>query len=404
MPLNRLVVMVGIAAPILSGQLYLLTGSVSNNHPETFATSLYRVKEDSVQRVGKDLVSRGVGIEWIGFSYDWRKAVIVARHDYTNTDMEYSDSIVVIDFDRVPTMKSCKIPHLTEALWMNSWLADTPAGPSYEWYDSGDDLRRDVFVKGMLLDAAIPCAESFATTAPVAVRNALLDGYPGIADVATSFRPLISVDRWDTPEKSGSVHAWIGGQPVPMGYQIPESLRRNFDIRVTNLTINDSHVFAVGIGDGKGRQGYRDLIFRKSDRTWHTFPLQTGAANLRGFGRYIGALAVHARTSPIAGSAGIETWKAGDGKTGPDLSIRTHLSGDDYLGDLYLYDVETDKVFPIVTHDGDSEILLVENNLVYYRVSDHLYSAPIESDHVGPPQLLATGDPIRGAHWAFFKH
>ena len=55
----------------------------------------------------------------------------------------------------------------------------------------------------------------------------------------------------------------------------------------------------------------------------------------------------------------------------------------------------------ITTDQADSEILLIEKGVVYYRVSDRLYSAPITATGIGTASLLATDEAIRDAHWAF---
>jgi hypothetical protein len=73
-------------------------------------------------------------------------------------------------------------------------------------------------------------------------------------------------------------------------------------------------------------------------------------------------------------------------------------------GTLHLYDVDTEKMFTIVTNQGDSEILLVEGGMVYWRVANRLYSAPIADSGIGAQRLLATGEAIRDAHYAFIKH
>jgi hypothetical protein len=66
--------------------------------------------------------------------------------------------------------------------------------------------------------------------------------------------------------------------------------------------------------------------------------------------------------------------------------------------------VATDRHYTITTNQGDSEIILVDNDTVYYRVSNRLYSAPIPATSIGAAKLLATDELIRDAHWAFLKH
>ncbi len=73
-------------------------------------------------------------------------------------------------------------------------------------------------------------------------------------------------------------------------------------------------------------------------------------------------------------------------------------------GRLYLYNAATEQVYKITTTQADSEILLVESGVVYYRASDRLYSATLTDKGLSTGRLLATSDVIRDAHWAFLKH
>ncbi|MCC6590396.1 MAG: hypothetical protein IT168_27135 [Bryobacterales bacterium] len=90
---------------------------------------------------------------------------------------------------------------------------------------------------------------------------------------------------------------------------------------------------------------------------------------------------------------------------GPDLATRMDdpQRGVVYPGKLHIYDVETEKLFPLTTNQADTEVLLVQNGFVYYRVLNELYSAPISNEGLGHPSLLATDDAILDAHWAFIK-
>jgi hypothetical protein len=72
-------------------------------------------------------------------------------------------------------------------------------------------------------------------------------------------------------------------------------------------------------------------------------------------------------------------------------------------GKLHLYDVETEQLYTINTEQGDSEIVLVEADVVFYRVSDRLYSVSLRETGLGEPRLLCTDELIRDAHWAFMK-
>ena len=75
-----------------------------------------------------------------------------------------------------------------------------------------------------------------------------------------------------------------------------------------------------------------------------------------------------------------------------------------FPGRLHVFDSETGSVFTITTNQGDSEIVLIDNGTVYYRVSDRLYSAPISKRGLGQARVLARDEAITDAHWAFVKH
>ena len=99
----------------------------------------------------------------------------------------------------------------------------------------------------------------------------------------------------------------------------------------------------------------------------------------------------------------MDEWKKGNRETGPDLASRMADQEFTLPGTLRLYDVDTEKMFTIATNQGDSEILLVEGGVVYWRAANRLYSAPITDSGIGAQRLLATDEAIRDAHYAFIK-
>lgn len=73
-------------------------------------------------------------------------------------------------------------------------------------------------------------------------------------------------------------------------------------------------------------------------------------------------------------------------------------------GILYLFNTDTKKYIEWNTRQGDSEILLVQDETVYYRVFDAIYKAPIEKgEKLGKSELLAKDNQVVPyIHWAFF--
>lgn len=73
-------------------------------------------------------------------------------------------------------------------------------------------------------------------------------------------------------------------------------------------------------------------------------------------------------------------------------------------GDLFLYHVNTKNKIEWNTGHGDSEILLVKDEVVYYRVYDKIYCAKI-IDHksLDTPELIIQNTLVGDVHWAFFR-
>jgi hypothetical protein len=75
---------------------------------------------------------------------------------------------------------------------------------------------------------------------------------------------------------------------------------------------------------------------------------------------------------------------------------------DYYPGVLFLIDAASGRYSEIRTGQGDSEILLVREQTIYYRVNDAIFAAPIEGQSIGAPILLVRHDAIPDVHWAFW--
>src|SRR5205085_4051685 len=72
-----------------------------------------------------------------------------------------------------------------------------------------------------------------------------------------------------------------------------------------------------------------------------------------------------------------------------------------FTGELGLYNIRTRQSYRIATGQGDSEVLLVDNNVVYYRVNDAILKATLGSNKVDNTVALVRGANIQLAHWAF---
>jgi hypothetical protein len=75
-----------------------------------------------------------------------------------------------------------------------------------------------------------------------------------------------------------------------------------------------------------------------------------------------------------------------------------------YSGLLYLFNVHTKDYIEWDTKQGDSEVLLVQDGMVYYRINTKiLKSAIVGNKELGTSELLIDDVRVRDIHWAYLK-
>ncbi|MBR2195609.1 MAG: hypothetical protein IJ911_08340 [Salinivirgaceae bacterium] len=71
-------------------------------------------------------------------------------------------------------------------------------------------------------------------------------------------------------------------------------------------------------------------------------------------------------------------------------------------GDLFLYHVDSQNMIQWNTGHGDSEILMLKDETVYYRVYDKIFKAPIiNHKELGKPELVIQNALVGDVHWMF---
>jgi hypothetical protein len=386
----NIVLLSSLTALAAHGQLYLLTAyPVPGGNPDapTYPSSLLRPDGEGGVTEVREIASAQPAVEWVGVSYDERKAVLVT--EFVPGTPPTPEKIIVIDFDKADIAKSCDWPSGVGSSVIANWLAVQPGtGLSLEWEVAAREIKDDS-VSGFLLDPSVPCEKSLWTPQLEDLRYVVAHGGAGMGGYASYDTQIyVGINPKDT---LGSVDTVIG-VAVPLGYQVPASLRKFSAF--TRLLSNNQDVFAISLVG-------KIAFFRKSDKTWHEWRASSERPpTTRGFGKYL----VGAEMRSSGASAGVEEWRPVEpaSERGPDTNEAAH--GGVFPGRLLIYDTDAEKEFSISTNQGDSEVLLIEGGVVYYRSATRLYSAPLTKDGVGQGRLLATSELIRDAHWAFIKH
>jgi hypothetical protein len=395
------------ASPLLEAQLYLISGS-PNYFEGKHSAMLLQPGEGGISE--SELVPAKVGIGWVGVSHDWRKAVLIT------TFPEYR--LLVLDFDKAAIVKNCALFQIPDPLPIGQWLADVPGrGPSL---DSWTGEPGELYVQNMLLDPSVPCDNSVARTTETEEKYIAAGGTSGLAGTGSVEGFYLRIGtrgklRRGPPERQDE---------VTFDYEIPAKLREGLpEDPLAKIIVNDARVMDVGVTDRSATIIPRILAFRKSDKTWHVVPIRADDFELRAFGRFVvapeaemkeaiskqyqlhsGYIDVNQAVRENERSAGAAEWRTKESSTGPSMTEAFENAPVVYPGRLHIYNIDTEKLLTITTNQGDSEILLIEDSTVYYRVSNRLYTAPITDSGIGAATLVATDEAIRDAHWAFIKH
>jgi hypothetical protein len=87
---------------------------------------------------------------------------------------------------------------------------------------------------------------------------------------------------------------------------------------------------------------------------------------------------------------------------GPPQDLRFNMFDCYYPGILYLFNVQTRQYIEWNTGQGDSEVLLMEGDTVYYRVNTGIYRTQIKQNgQIAKPVLLLKDERVPDIHWAF---
>lgn len=181
------------------------------------------------------------------------------------------------------------------------------------------------------------------------------------------------------------------------------------------LVVNDDTQVMIAIRSENPQHGEKygynfGAVYSKKDGTWFEVSLKGNALNISSYGCWL--------AGAVADGIDFDAKYVPDSKASPGRSVRDSAklpyqfeeweinSGNIYApGILYLLNTQTQQYIEWNTGQGDSEILLVQNEVVYYRVFDEIYKVNIvNGKKLGKSQLLVKSiQVVPFIHWAFIS-
>jgi hypothetical protein len=386
---HRLAVLASMAA-CCHAQLHLITGSPTPKYTQRYGVAMVRVNDDRTLSESEILSDR-MGTEWISVSYDANAAVVIPAS---------VETALVIGFQTASVVKQCTIPVVRNVSLIEQVLVELPgSGLSYvQWLSGGNPPFSKLLA--MTVNPSVPCDRTFSEVPFHELRHIVPHGHSGVADLGARDNEVGTVDS------SGRVTARLGGFEVDFQFEIPKaflvgSVRGGRFPPMAGIQCSNSQFSVIRLIDDRGE---RLLLQLKRDQQWRTVTIPSDTFEFtRAFPGYVAVVEAGKRGGLLRESAGRAGWRSKESKYGPDTVQRLADFTFLFPGRLHLYDVERDKVSTIETNQADSEILLVHQGVVYYRVATELFRGDVTADGIVNRRSLANADIIRDAHWAFFK-
>lgn len=179
------------------------------------------------------------------------------------------------------------------------------------------------------------------------------------------------------------------------------------DYYCANLLVNNDRIRLIYYYQDKNGKPFYDLYNKKLNK-YFQYDTDDALLNVKNFGDWLCA-----PTRLIVGSVpykgkqpGSDQWIKNHNEYSlaiPDIIERT-LSEVTLSGYLSIRNINNPSIFiEWNTEQADSEILLVDDNVVYYRKHDEIWRAAIENNNLGSHSRILKNNLVPALHFMFFK-
>lgn len=147
------------------------------------------------------------------------------------------------------------------------------------------------------------------------------------------------------------------------------------------------------------------VIYSKISHEVFPFTIPCDYPIMHGFNEWItGIIANYTTKKDYKPSIGQESRKNKQKITGFLFDYKTEKDLQLFEGKLFLFNTSTKKYLEINTKQGDSEIILIKQNKVYYRVFDEIFEGDIGNTQIENVRKIIKHPLVEDVHWAFFQN
>lgn len=372
-------------------EVYFLVGEPTPKSDSAFPSILYIVKEDvrELQLVRK---ITDIGSYFI-HPYNEERLVSIREVFEKPVQDEWKNGIDIIDMNSPTKEQKCIATYPKEMSFIQAHLFSIPQKGLYQSIVLAGTVGEKFESRLIGLNLADCKQEDLPWDYYKYVR---VSGVPGG-----------EVPGGDTislyPSDNNKLIFKIGGREIESSWILPNSMKFSKDDRIILYINNDAmSVFAsiktrVKTSKGLGHTTFH--VLNKADQTWTSLKIEGGKSGVRGFGSW---LAGHvSELEHEVASPGKAKRRQKISSTGTPVDWRFKDRKIYSPGTLFIFNIQKKEKYTIETGQGDSEVLLVEGDTVFYRVNDEIYQAKMTKNKIAPGTIVVKDDIVYDIHWAF---
>ena len=380
--------------------LYFVSGCPEPKTNENYSVALHRFDSTSSKiNLVRMLTSPGMGLDQVTVDYDRRTIVV---HEKAKTR-----HFELINMDTPGAQDSFDVNYLNRTVLRQN-LLELPGGRLVQSlllgpeHETGKALSIRPGEKLDLSSSLLIAIDLSPSSAQARTQQTL----------SQEFGQYVRVGGVGWLEGSGGVHvhsgsdgtltSWMVNTRADLGYRVPSAIsshEKEFHLEVNNDSVLVLGQFSARVSN-PGGLGYSLYdIYDKKNGQWRALQVPGSRSRAVGFGAWI-AFSILEGSSTLE-SPGRSERREKETPFGHPVDWSFKRLKLYSPGMLFLYHAQTQKQYTILTHQGDSQVLVVDGDVVYYRVNRSILKARIGSPDIDKPTVIVEDDIVPDIHWAF---